>query len=91
MAAASDIAMPNPARALMRALSGNSDVASAGVQASASAVPTPWPARAHRNNGQSGAAAQAAHPSEEISRPMRKIRRWPNRSPSLPHTSISEP
>ena len=44
-----------------------------------------------RKSGQSGAAAQAAQPMAEMTRPMRKIRRWPNRSPSLPHTSISEP
>ena len=31
----------------------NSEVASAGAQDSASAVPMPWPARAHRNSGQS--------------------------------------
>ena len=83
--------MPRPARARVRALSGNSEVASAGVQEIASAVPMPWPARAHRKSGQSGAAAQAAQPTAEISMPMRKIRRWPSRSPSLPHTSISEP
>ena len=62
-----------------------------GVQASASAVPTPCTARAHRKSGQSGAAAQAAQPTAEIARPIWKTRRWPNRSPSLPHTSISEP
>ena len=58
---------PRPASARVRELSGNSEVASAGVQDSASAVPTPWPARAHRKSGQSGAAAQAAQPTAEIS------------------------
>ncbi len=83
--------LAKPASALVRSLSGNSEVASAGVQDSASAVPIPCAPRAHRNSGQSGAAAQAAHPIAEIARPMRKISRWPNRSPSLPQTSISEP
>ena len=91
MAAAIAMVLAKPASARVRALSGNSDVASAGVQESARAVPMPWLARAHRKSGQSGAAAQAAQPIADTTRPMRKIRRWPNRSPSLPHTSISEP
>ena len=66
MTAASDIATPRPAIARVRALSGNSDVASAGVQEIASAVPTPLacacPEKRPVRGGGAGGAADGRNP-----------------------------
>ena len=51
------------------------------------AAPTPWTARAASRDGNDGAAAQTSDATMNVTRPIRKSVRLPNRSPSDPAVS----
>ncbi len=80
---ASPATAPQAPSAAPRRATGTAAESSVRVSGVTIAEPEPWTARATISQPALGASAAAAEPAVKMARPMRNIRRRPNRSPRL--------